>query len=61
METASEIINSLKKKGYSKWKIARILNVSWQTVHMWDRGAFNASSDKLKVLNSLLNKDPVAY
>jgi len=52
--TTQEIISQLKLQGYSKWKLSKILMVSWQTIHMWEKGTFKATRDKQAKLESLL-------
>lgn len=54
--TTQELIIKLKIQGYTKWKISKILEVSWQTIHMWERGTFKATIDKKEKLESLLKK-----
>lgn len=49
---SSNLIKELKKH-MSKYKIASELNVSWQTVHMWEKGVFKPSEDKMQILISL--------
>ena len=49
-----ELIQALKKKGFSKWKIAKEINVSWQTVHMWDKGIFKPTKCNEEKLSKLL-------
>ena len=44
----SEIIATLKKNGVTKWRISKLMNVSWQTVHMWDRGMFEPKPEKIE-------------
>ena len=50
------LILRLKEKGLSKWKIAKKVGVSWQTVHMWEKGTFKPKGVRLKSLNSLAKK-----
>jgi DNA-binding transcriptional regulator YiaG len=54
--TASELISRLKKAGISKYRIAHKLNVSWNTVHMWDRNVWIPRPEKLKKLSELAEK-----
>ena len=51
-----EIIKLLKEKGISKWRIAKEIGVTWQTVHMWEKEIFKPSDDKMEKLTSLLEK-----
>lgn len=41
----------------SKWKIAKLCDVSWQTVHMWDKGIFNPKKEKMEIIQKELNKN----
>ena len=53
MEAKVNTIAHLKAKGYSKYRIAKECHVSWNTVHMWDRGIFTPSvknQEKLRLL-----------
>jgi DNA-binding XRE family transcriptional regulator len=49
---SSRIIKELKKK-MSKYKIAQKLDVTWQTIHMWEKGVFKPREDKMKILLKL--------
>ena len=47
-----QIISELKKR-MTKWKIAREIGVSWQSVHAWERGVSKPTPEheaKLKEL-----------
>ena len=42
------------EKGLSKWRVSRVIGVSWNTVQMWYRGVFLPSpqnQEKLKELD----------
>ena len=45
---------SLKRLGISKWKISKVLGVSWHTVHQWSRGTFKPRPDRLEKLKEIL-------
>lgn len=51
-----EQIKSLKKLGLSKWAIAKKLNTSWQTIHMWDKGTFKPNTTHQQQLEELLKE-----
>jgi len=51
-----EKLNNLKDKGFTKWKIAKELNVAWHTVHMWDKGIFKPTKENEKKLDDLIQK-----
>lgn len=51
-----ELLQKLKKQGYSKWKISKSLNVAWQTVHMWDKGTFKPTKEHKEALEAMLTK-----
>jgi len=40
--------------GLSKWRIAKRVGVSWQTVNFWDRKIFKPSSKNKERLRGLL-------
>lgn len=48
-----DLLNLLKIKGLSKYRIAKELKVSWQTVHAWERGFFSPSSERKEKLMEL--------
>lgn len=49
-----DLIQKLKEQGMTKWKISKEVHVSWQTVHMWDRGVFSPSSEKMEKLRQMV-------
>lgn len=53
---ASEIINSLRSQGWTKYKIAKELQTSWRTVHNWSRCFFEPSAQNLAKLINLTAK-----
>ncbi|KKL83320.1 hypothetical protein LCGC14_1975900 [marine sediment metagenome] len=56
METASKIINKLiEEHNYSKWRISKLVGVSWQTVHSWHRDFFQPNTKHLEDLMKLFN------
>ena len=50
------LVHELKKQGLSKWRIAKMLGVSWNTVYIWDREFFHPSDKNAKKLKDLLKK-----
>lgn len=56
-----EILARLLGDGMTKYQIAKILHVSWQTVHMWHKGIYNASNTKLKKLNIMTRQSKGGY
>ncbi len=40
----------------TKWKLSKLLGVSWQTVHSWSRGAFKPSSGHAERLAAILTE-----
>lgn len=34
------LIGELRRKGITKYKIAQTVQVTWQTVHAWERGFY---------------------
>ena len=49
-----EIIDKLKKEGYTKYSLAKKLGVSWNTLQMWYRGAYAPNEENKKKLGELL-------
>ena len=45
-----ELIRGLQSKGFSKWRIAKELCVSWQTVNLWAKGVFQPTQEHYEVL-----------
>ena len=37
-------VKELLDKGWSKYKIAKEMGVSWNTVHLWSKGVFKLSA-----------------
>lgn len=52
--TIIELIKKLRDKKITKWKISKHVGVSWNTVNMWEKGAFKPSDDKIKKITELL-------
>jgi len=50
MSSAKEIIKRIVSSGGSKYRIAKLCEVSWQTVHMWSREVFQPKESNLKKL-----------
>jgi len=44
----------VKEHKYSKYRIARLTGVSWNTVQMWYRGVFRPSPETLAKLEEIL-------
>ena len=49
-----ELIKKLRKQGMTKYKIAKEVGVTWQTVNMWEKEVFRPKQDKLDKLQALL-------
>lgn len=49
-------IKELLKKGWTKYRLAKILKVSWNTVHLWERGKHEATKASVEKLETLLNE-----
>ena len=56
MNKTQEFISALRKKGLSKWRISKELSVSWQTIHMWEKGVFQATKNNIQRLEELSNR-----
>lgn len=48
-------IKELLQKGWTKYRLAKILRVSWNTVHLWERGEHEATKTSMEKLETLLN------
>lgn len=55
-----QIVSKCLEKGLSKWRISKIANVSWQTVHMWQKGTFNPTPKNCETILNYLDKTPEA-
>ena len=53
---AKKIISLLKEKGISKWKISKMVNVSWQSVYMWEKEVFSPNKENKALLNKMLKE-----
>ena len=51
-----KMLASLKKAGYSLYRIANELELSYQTVFYWNAGKSNPRYDKLQLIEGLYNK-----
>jgi len=52
--TLSEALKvARKKRGLSKWQVAKVLGVGWLTVHAWEEGKYLPRADKLLKLARL--------
>lgn len=54
MKIGIGIVEKLIKKGYSKYRVAKVVGVSWATVRLWERGVFVPSPEHLTALQNLL-------
>lgn len=45
---------TLYRRGFSKYKIAKKVGVSWNTVHFWIKGIYNPELENRKKLKKLL-------
>jgi len=48
------VIEELRQRGFSKYKIAQKTGVSWNTVHLWVKGIYNPNPEHLRGLKELL-------
>lgn len=55
MNTKILIDRILSEKQISKYRLAKILNVSWNTIQMWHRGVFEANRVHKKNIKKLLH------
>ncbi len=55
-----ETFKELKKRGFTKWKISKVLNVAWHTVHMWDKGTFKPTKEHKEALEAMLKNEGVS-
>ncbi len=53
MKNVQTIVNSLISKGWTKWRIAKTLKVSWRTVLMWQKGTTTPNEENFKNLENL--------
>ena len=53
--TRAKIEKLIEKIG-SKFSVAKKLEVSWNTVHLWSLGMYQASNENIKKINSLLGE-----
>lgn len=51
----NNIITQLKLKGLSKWRIAKLIGVTWPTVNLWEKEVWIPKEENLKKLRKLLN------
>ena len=52
----NEMVNGLKKLGYSKYRIAKELGIAFNTVHFWDKGIWIPNKVNSKALEELIKK-----
>ena len=53
----SEITTARIAKGLSKYRLAKMLEVSYQTILMYERGLFKPSAERLAKLKVILGVD----
>lgn len=53
------MIEKLVNDGHIKNHIAKACGVTWQTVHMWHKGAFSPKPENMSVLRRLLKRGPL--
>lgn len=52
-----QLIKDVRKRlNLSKYKLASILGVSWNTVHSWEKGEYEPTKKRLAQLLKLLEK-----
>lgn len=57
-----KIIKQLNKKGVSKYRIAKLMKVSWNAVDMWSRGVWQPSEgNKIKMNDLFYSKEEDSY
>lgn len=54
MTTAEELLARLRADGWTKYRIAKTLGISWNTVHLWERGKHEATEGSLEKLEALI-------
>lgn len=57
--TMKEMIDELLRRGVSKYKIAKKVGVSWNTVQLWHKGIYQPRVEHLEKLKELLNEEKV--
>lgn len=50
---AQKIIKKLGENGVSKYRIAKTLKISWNSIRMWERGVFYPRKRNLEALSTL--------
>jgi len=48
-----------QRRGWSKYKIAKEIGVSWNTVHLWDKEVWEPNKENTKKLKELLNEKEI--
>lgn len=48
-----------QRRGWSKYKIAKEIGVSWNTVHLWDKEVWAPNKKNSKRLKELLNEHKI--
>jgi DNA-binding transcriptional regulator YiaG len=54
----NKVINELRDLGYSKYRIAKKLNIAYNTVDHWDRGVWQPNEINLAALELLKADGP---
>ena len=49
-------IEELLKRGFSKYKIAKEIGVSWNTVQLWSKKIYSPKSEHLEKIKELLRE-----
>lgn len=57
MNKAKVILAKLKRLKVSKWRIAKIIDVHWNTVSHWSKGTFNPTEENFEKLNNILKEN----
>ena len=47
-------IKRLRELGHTKWRIAKTIGVSWQTVNMWEREIFKPRDSNSEKLDNMI-------
>ena len=52
----NETLNKLKAMGLSMYRIAKELDIAYNTVIMWDKGTWQPNEENQKKLDELINR-----
>ncbi len=55
MNEIQSILLECKNKKISKWKIKQIAHVSWHSVHMWEKGLYQPTTERLNNIKIFLS------